>query len=160
VSEVRSRCVTIDDGAFPEPMHTILQYQTQQPDIAHRPYLIHRSRLPSIVQPASSTHYHHPRPRLPTTGAYCIPISSVNCICFWISACVTVGRLIAILASKSRKFRSGSSSSSDETSVHAFSCAAGSPGEHGVSFCCGPSGVSTVTCCQHTRCLGAEDVRA
>ena len=66
-------------------------------------------------------------------------------MCFWISAKVTVGLLTVMDASKSRRPSSGSSSSSEATSVQAFSTAPGAPGEHGVSLLAGPSGVSTVT---------------
>lgn len=63
-----------------------------------------------------------------------LPDSSVHWSCFLISSAVTVGLTLSSDFKKSARRNGGSRSSSLSMSVHAFSSASGSPGEHGVHF--------------------------
>ncbi len=67
-------------------------------------------------------------------GCYSTPASLVNSMCFSMSAGVTVGRTAVMARTKSAMTSGGSRRSSDSMSVHVFSCAAASPGEHGVQY--------------------------
>lgn len=60
------------------------------------------------------------------------PESLVHSSCFLMSSAVTVGRVVSSDLRKSFSFNGGSKSSSLSISDQDFSCAAGSPGEHGV----------------------------
>jgi hypothetical protein len=95
-----------------------------------------------------------------TTEDISLPLSFVHSSCRRISDSVTVGRMMSTLLIKSDMRSGGSRRSSSPRSDHAFSSAAGSPGEHGVHLVF-PSSVWTCLKCVaeitlRTGCINAS----